>query len=413
MEMLNSLDTNTTLIPILENIDGDIVSSIKSCLASEQNLIVTGSTTHKPILIYILAILCSALIGLSGLLPLIFTFEYSFIAKELVDISEEQENQFSSCQSTNANAKDVSNNILVKNGTIKKQSKSSHEVPSSTKHNLPKLICTKQRLKYMLSFAVGSLLGDVFLHLLPTMYSELYNNAKNAQKPKEFLQLGHITIGIWIISGILVFILIEWLYSSKKPNDDLMSKKYCVDQTEKSTSFATNVKTDNPVITTTTSYNNNRLATIGYLNILANCIDNFFNGVGVGMAFLASTKLGITTTFSILVHEVPNGMGDYAILVKSGFTQYHTVITQLLIAMLGLLGTCITFLFGTFDSSYGVGNLEHYASWIIPFNCGGFINISLMNVVPDLMNSEDVKDYFKTLGLITLGIFSIFLVTRM
>ena len=120
MEMLNSLDTNTTLIPILENIDGDIVSNIKSCLASEQNLIVTGSTTHKPILIYILAILCSALIGLSGLLPLIFTFEYSFIAKELVDISEEQENQFSSCQSTNANAKDA---VIENKKQVSEQSK--------------------------------------------------------------------------------------------------------------------------------------------------------------------------------------------------------------------------------------------------------------------------------------------------
>ena len=70
--------------------------------------------------------------------------------------------------------------------------------------NMPKINCTKVHLKYMLSFAVGSLLGDVFLNLLPQTYFSLYKNATMNKEPEKFTQTGHITIGIWIISGLFV-----------------------------------------------------------------------------------------------------------------------------------------------------------------------------------------------------------------
>ena len=60
---------------------------------------------------------------------------------------------------------------------------------------------------------------------------------------------------------------------------------------------------------------------VGYLNLLANGIDNFVHGLAVAASFLTSFKLGIFTAIAILVHEIPHEIGDFAILLKNGFSR--------------------------------------------------------------------------------------------
>ena len=94
----------------------------------------------------------------------------------------------------------------------------------------------------------------------------------------------HIRSGLWIIVGIVAFIFIGKLFQQSTNHD---SKKI-----------------------------------MGYLNLLANSIDNFIHGLAVASSFLTSFKLGFTTVFAILVHEIPHEIGDFAILLNSGFTRY-------------------------------------------------------------------------------------------
>ena len=61
------------------------------------------------------------------------------------------------------------------------------------------------------------------------------------------------------------------------------------------------------------------LAGGSYLTQDISSTDNLLHGLAVGTSFLASTKLGITTTAAILLHEIPHEFGDFAILIKSGF----------------------------------------------------------------------------------------------
>ena len=56
----------------------------------------------------------------------------------------------------------------------------------------------------------------------------------------------------------------------------------------------------------------------GYLNLAADCAHNFTDGLAIGASFLVSQNLGIITTFTILFHEVPHEIGDFAILIQSG-----------------------------------------------------------------------------------------------
>ena len=62
---------------------------------------------------------------------------------------------------------------------------------------------------------------------------------------------------------------------------------------------------------------------VGYLNLLANGIDNFVHGLAVSASFLTSFKLGMLTAIAILIHEIPHEIGDFAILLRSGFSRYN------------------------------------------------------------------------------------------
>lgn len=94
----------------------------------------------------------------------------------------------------------------------------------------------------------------------------------------------------------------------------------------------------------------------GYLNLMANCIDNFTHGLAVGGSFLISFRLGALTTFAILVHEIPHEVGDFAILLRSGFSRWDAAKAQLLTASGGIFGAMVAVL----CSGNSVGKLTYF-----------------------------------------------------
>jgi len=142
---------------------------------------------------------------------------------------------------------------------------------------------------------------------------------------------------------------------------------------------------------------------IGYLNLLANCIDNFTHGLAVGGSFVVSAPVGICTTFAILLHEIPHEIGDFAILLKAGFDIWEAAKGQMITASGALLGC----LFGLLAE--GAGDAS---SWVLPFTSGGFIYISCVTIIPDLLKetsfSESVKQtVFLFAGIATMGVVSL------
>ena len=134
-----------------------------------------------------------------------------------------------------------------------------------------KLAQAEKSLNRHLSFAVGGLLGDICLHLLPEVYT--------GSSDKRLL-------GLLILAGILSFLSIEKIFDFTNPNQG----------------------DEKPIV--------------GYLNLIANCLDNFMHGLAVAASFLSGIKLGLVTATAILIHEVPHEFGDFAILLRSGFSRY-------------------------------------------------------------------------------------------
>jgi zinc transporter 13 len=116
------------------------------------------------------------------------------------------------------------------------------------------------------------------------------------------------------------------------------------------------------------------------------------------------TKTGIVTTSCILFHEIPHEIGDFAILMKSGFNKYEAAKLQFYTASVGVLGALGALAINSMDW------VDDITSWIIPFTSGGFIQISLVAVLPDLLvvpksgPGGAVADLIRVLSRIGLGI---------
>merc|ERR1712029_614029 len=199
---------------------------------------------------------------------------------------------------------------------------------------------TEDNLKYLLAFAVGGLLGDVFLHLLPETYQHVIDSGEEG---------GLFRIGVATLTGVLTFLVLEKVLEMSNPETNLELREK-----------------ENKKI-------------VGYLNLLANCTDNLLHGLAVGTSFLSSFRLGVTTTAAILLHEIPHEFGDFAILLKSGFDRWEAAKAQISTALVGLLGALLAL---AFESS---NDLETLLMYILPFTAGGFLNIALVSVVPELM----------------------------
>lgn len=85
----------------------------------------------------------------------------------------------------------------------------------------------------------------------------------------------------------------------------------------------------------------------GYLNLLMNFLDNFTHGLSVGGSFLISFRVGLLSTFTILVHEIPHEVGDFAILLRSGFSRWDAARAQLLTASGGIVGALVAVYFSS------------------------------------------------------------------
>ncbi|XP_063139359.1 zinc transporter ZIP13 isoform X2 [Rattus norvegicus] len=226
------------------------------------------------------------------------------------------------------------------------------------------------RLKQLLSFALGGLLGNVFLHLLPEAWAYTCNispatglawpvSASPAGVEGQSLQRQQ-QLGLWVIAGFLTFLALEKMFLNCKEEDPSQVS--------------------------------------GYLNLLANTIDNFTHGLAVAASFLVSKKIGLLTTMAILLHEIPHEVGDFAILLRAGFDRWTAAKLQFSTALGGLLGACFAI---CTQSPKGV---EETVVWTLPFTSGGFLYVALVNVLPDLLEEDDPWHSLQQVLLLCSGI---------
>ncbi|KAJ6639169.1 Zinc transporter ZIP13 like [Pseudolycoriella hygida] len=257
-------------------------------------------------------------------------------------------------------------------------------------------------LKILLSFAVGGLLGDVFLHLLPEAWSG--DTGSNKGNVKRIYCADHPSLrsGLWVLSGILIFTIVEKVFSGYVNQDESNPQPKCVNIancllrkrdgklgkgdtkmhcTQNGSCDIEDVPNSCFLAEKQRRESQPQIKIAGYLNLMANSIDNFTHGLAVA------------------VHEIPHEVGDFAILLKSGFSRWDAARAQLLTAGAGLLGALVAI-----GGSGVTSAMEARTSWIMPFTAGGFLHIALVTVLPDLIKETDLKESIKQIAALIFGI---------
>merc|ERR1719384_3065660 len=274
-------------------------------------------------------------------------------------------------------------------------------------------------LKIMLAFASGGLLGDAFLHLIP--------HAMMAVEPEDGGGHGHshahghshgdggehaphdMSVGLGVLGGVLAFLCVEKfvrimkgghghshdIKPVQKPEikdtGEKKKKKAKSSDNEEESDDTSDTKKDGDKKDKeakekeekSDSTEDEETQVAGYLNLAADCFHNFTDGLAVGASFLAGESIGMITTLTILFHEVPHEIGDFAILIQSGVPRNKAIALQLLTAVGAVTGCAVSLILG--------GATEAAASLTLPFTAGGFIYIATVHVIPELLEGSSFK----------------------
>jgi len=218
--------------------------------------------------------------------------------------------------------------------------------------NIKKL---KKILMFLVSFSAGSLIGGSFLHLLPELIEEEKFNLNSS---------------LLIIGGILLFFILE----------KILHWRHC------------HIPTcdDHP----------HHLAMI---NLVGDGLHNLLDGIIIAAAFFINPATGIATTVAVALHEIPQEIGDFGVLIYAGLSKLKAIFFNLLSALTAIIGVGIAILFQNYT--------ENFTAIAVPLTIGGFIYIATADLIPELKKEDSLLSSLKQfIGIILgIGIMALFL----
>ncbi|ODA76722.1 hypothetical protein RJ55_07993 [Drechmeria coniospora] len=281
-------------------------------------------------------------------------------------------------------------------------------------------------LSVMVAFAVGGLLGDTLFHLLP----EIFLGEDEADRARFVLVQPNrnIVLGLAILVGFMTFVAIDkglriatggqgHDHSHHNHHDDSVKPKQVDDvaavgarttgagaSNGQVKSRKKNAKKSGHDVAETATQVNPSVKLGGYLNLIADAIHNVTDGLAMSASFYASPTIGATTTVAVFFHEIPHEVGDFALLIQSGFSKRAAMASQFLTALGALLGTLIGIavqeLGGGSTASGEMGMMRNAGLWgtsltwgdmLLPFTAGTFLYVGTVAVIPELLETGDNK----------------------
>lgn len=213
-------------------------------------------------------------------------------------------------------------------------------------------------LIFMVSFAAGGLFGDAFIHLLPKIVEE---------------QGFSLSIALFVLLGIVMFFIVEKIIHWKHCHQHHHHHLHNDEKTHR-----------------------DHLHPFAWMNLLGDAVHNFIDGIIIGASYLASIPVGIATTIAVAMHEIPQEIGDFAVLLKGGFSKRKALMFNFFSALTALFGLIIVF---------SLNNLVRKINlFVIPFAVGGFIYIAGSDLIPEIHKEVKIKNSLMSLGCFVLGI---------
>lgn len=186
-------------------------------------------------------------------------------------------------------------------------------------------------LLLFVSLSAGALIGNAFLHLIPEALE----------------QFGTADIFLYSIVGFSAFFLVEKLFHWHHCH-----KGMCHEH-----SFA-------------------------YMNLFGDAVHNVIDGIVIGASFLASPALGISATIAIAIHELPQGIGNYGVMLYAKFNKIRALLLNFLVSLTVILGGLASYLFSEYAGKSTI--------FLLPFAAGGFVYIAASDLIPQLRRETNI-----------------------
>lgn len=208
---------------------------------------------------------------------------------------------------------------------------------------------------FLVSFAAGALLGDTFIHLVPEIFAD-------ARGPRA------LRASLLILAGVLLFFVVEKLL---RHQHGLLHRHHHHEGVGR--------------------------PELAAVNILGDAIHNYIDGLLIGASWLASPALGISTTLAVLLHEIPQELGDFGILLHSGLTVRQALLLNAGSAAVAILGTA---------TAVVAGAVAHHqmTQLLVPLTAGGFVYIAAADLIPELQHDRSLRALVGQTTLISCGI---------
>jgi zinc and cadmium transporter len=136
--------------------------------------------------------------------------------------------------------------------------------------------------------------------------------------------------------------------------------------------------------------------TFGYLNLIGDALHNFIDGLIIAATFLVDPALGVSTALAVALHEIPQEIGDFGVLLYSGFSRSKAILANLAVAFTAVLGGIV----GYALHDTGI-NLEGY---LLPVAAGGFLYIAAADLMPEIRKETNRAKSLVAFGLFLTGI---------
>jgi zinc and cadmium transporter len=208
---------------------------------------------------------------------------------------------------------------------------------------------------FFVSFAVGALLGNAFIHLIPEAFA-VPAGSRAALGPS-----------LLILGGMMAFFVVEKLL---RHSHGILHEQY------------------HPAV---------KRPELAAINILGDAIHNFIDGVVIGASYLVNPAFGLSTTIAVLLHEIPQEFADFGILIHSGLSVRKAVLLNLGSASVAILGTALSLLAGSVAQ-------EAVTMSLVPLTAGGFVYLAAADLIPELQHDRSLRALVVQTVLITLGI---------
>lgn len=199
---------------------------------------------------------------------------------------------------------------------------------------------------FFVALSTGALLGGAFLHLLPEATS------KDSS----------LNVYLSILLGIVLFYLLEKILKWHHGHIE----------------------------------NKSDIHTFTYMNMVGDGVHNFIDGLVIVSAFSVSFEVGLATTLAVALHEIPQELGDFGVLIHGGFSKYRAIFWNFITAVTAVAGVLIGY--------WLIDKVNNIALFFVPFAAGGFIYIAMSDLIPELHKEKSLKKSMVYLAIVILGL---------